>query len=631
MGDPCTPRAAMRGVGLTLSRLPAARALIAGVAFLAGTMVQAAYAQPTGPGDRDETAMAVPLMVLPGASDGVALPRPLSPSDAVLVRRIFVAQARGDLALASRETGELENPLLLGSILADRYLGPYHRSTTTELTDWLDHYGDQPDASAVHALLVRRLPKGATPPPAPMSQTLPSTPASVATPHDDDDDTDDVPIRRDMALDRAVLAYANAGNDAAAMRLINRRKGLDPGYHALLCAEVAQVLFTQNRDAQAVDLAATALGDTPADHQVALAGLIAGLAAWRRHQPDLAAGYFVAAANAPLGSIAQRAAGAFWAARATRRIGDPAAAAYWLHQAARQPLTFHGLIARRALRLRAGVGLDRDTLSQADVDAIAAMPQGLRAFALLQVGQPDRAEAELRALWPATKADPTLGRALRLVASSAGLLDLAAQLAALTETEDGYPRNDVFLKLPPLHPAGGFRIDPALVYALARLESDFDSSAVSASGARGLMQIMPPTARFITGNSSLDGDRLHDPAFNLALGQRYVAYLATQDGVDGDLIRMLASYNIGPVRLAQLNETIRDDDDPLLFIEAIPNPETRDFVRHVLTYAWIYAARLGRPPPGLDALVAGEFPRFTSPFTGQAPTRTLAAAAAHIH
>jgi soluble lytic murein transglycosylase-like protein len=415
------------------------------------------------------------------------------------------------------------------------------------------------------------------------------------------------------------------------MLLINRRKGLDPGYHALLCAEVAQVLFTQNRDAQALDLAATALGDTPADHQVALAGLIAGLAAWRRHQPDLAAGYFVAAANAPLGSIAQRAAGAFWAARATRRIGDPAAAAYWLHQAARQPLTFHGLIARRALRLRAGVGLDRDTLSQADVDAIAAMPQGLRAFALLQVGQPDRAEAELRALLPATKADPTLGRALRLVASSAGLLDLAAQLAALTETEDGYPRNDVFLKLPPLHPAGGFRIDPALVYALARLESDFDSSAVSASGARGLMQIMPPTARFITGNSSLDGDRLHDPAFNLALGQRYVAYLATQDGVDGDLIRMLASYNIGPVRLAQLNETIRDDDDPLLFIEAIPNPETRDFVRHVLTYAWIYAARLGRPPPGLDALVAGEFPRFTSPFTGQAPTRTLAAAAAHIH
>ena len=118
----------MRGTDHTLSRLPAARAFIAGAAFLAGAMVQVAYAQPTGPGDGDETAMAVPFMALPGASDGVALPRPLSPSDAVLVRRIFDAQAHGNLTLASRETGELEDPLLLGHILADRYLGSFHRS-----------------------------------------------------------------------------------------------------------------------------------------------------------------------------------------------------------------------------------------------------------------------------------------------------------------------------------------------------------------------------------------------------------------------------------------------------------------------------------------------------------------------
>ena len=60
-----------------------------------------------------------------------------------------------------------------------------------------------------------------------------------------------------------------------------------------------------------------------------------------------------------------------------------------------------------------------------------------------------------------------------------------------------------------------------------------------------------------------------------------------------------------------MDATIHDDDDPLLFIEAIPNAETRTFVRRALTYAWIYAARLGRRPPSLDELVAGEFPRFT--------------------
>jgi soluble lytic murein transglycosylase-like protein len=588
--------------------------------------------------------MAVPLMTLPGASDGVALPRPLSPSDAVLVRRIFRAQTRGDLALASRETGELENTLLLGSILADRYLGAFHRSSPAELTDWLDRYGSQPDAPSIHALLLRRLPKGIAPPPAPISHTLApaslaadslaldsqppaNAPTSAAVRHDDDDDTDDVPIKRNAALDHQVLAHANAGNDTAALRLIDRSKGLDPAYRALLRAEVARVLFTQNHDAGALDLAASTLRDAPAGRQVALAGLVAGLSAWRRHQPDLAATYFVAAANAPIASIAQRAAGAFWAARAARQIGDPVLATYWLRQAATYPLTFHGLIAQRALRMHAGIGADRDTLSQADVDAVAATAPGLRAFALLQVGEPSRAEAELRALWPTTKTDPTLGRALRLVASGAGLVDLAAQLAALTETDVGHANNDLGLPLPPLHPTGGFRIDPALVYALTRLESDFDSRAVSPAGARGLMQIMPMTARFMTGNSSLEGEMLHDPAFNLALGQRYVAYLATQDGVDGDLIRILASYNIGPGKFAQLNGTIRDNNDPLLFIEAIPNSETRTFVRRALTYSWIYAARLGRPPTGLDALVAGEFPRFTD------ATRpgTLALAPPRIH
>jgi hypothetical protein len=611
----------MRGVDQNFSRLPAVRALIAGAAFLAGATAQAGYAQPTGPGDGDETAMAVPRMMLPGASGGVALPQPLSPSDVVLVRRIFVAQSRGDLALASRATAELENPLLLGHILADRFLGPHHRSSVPELTDWLGRFGSQPDATAIYALLLQRLPKGVASPSAPASPAMLTTPAAVAGRHDDDDSSDDVPIQRSPALDRAVIAQANSGHDDDALRMIERHKGLDPGYRSLLRGEVARVLFTQNRDLDVLRVAAADARETPADRQVALAGQMAGLAAWRLRQPELAADYFAAAAIAPLASIAQRAAAAFWAARATRRTGDPIGATYWLRQAAKYPTTFHGLIAQRGLRLRSGIAVDRDTLSQADIDAIAATPQGLRAFALLQVGQRDRTEAELRALWPATKADPMLGRALRLVASSAGLYDLAAQLAALTEVPpadaqaaDGQAdgqRAAAPVSLPPLHPNGGFRIDPALVYALTRVESDFDNGCVSRAGARGLMQIMPDTARSVTGIMSLASDRLHDPGFNLALGQRYLVYLTTQDGIGSDLIRVLASYNSGPSGFMRWSGTIRDDDDPLLFIEAIPNTETRLFVRHALTYAWIYAARMGRPPIGLDALVAGEFPRFT--------------------
>lgn len=572
--------------------------------------------------------MAVPLMVLPGSAEGVALPHPLSPSDAARVRRIFVAQSHGNMTTATRETGDLDSNLLLGSILADRYLGQYHVSTSVELSDWLNRFGDQPDASAIHTLLLRKLPKGSDTPPAPQVIALASvTPVAVAHRGDDEDGVDAVPVPRNPALDRRVLTLANAGKITAALRVIDSDKDLAPAYRGLLRGDVSHVLFTQNRDEQALDVARAALEKSPTDQQVALDGLMAGLAAWRLEEPDLAAKYFVAAARAPIASVGQQAAAAFWAARATRRSGDPIAATYWLRQAAKQPRTFHGLLARRALRMTAGVGADRDVLTQADIDAIASTTHGLRAFALLQVGQPDRAEAELRMLWPDAKSDPAFDRALRLVASASGLVDLAAQLAALSEAGDGHALADLDLPMPALHPAGGFRIDPALVYALTRLESDFDSAAISPSGARGLMQIMPNTAQFITGNPALGDARLHDASFNLALGQRYFAYLAEQDSIDGDLIRVLASYNAGPGSFLKWGGSIRDNNDPLLFIEAIPNPETRAFVRHALTYAWIYAARLGRPAPGLDALVAGEFPRFTR----AASTGTVLAAAPTIH
>ena len=75
--------------------------------------------------------------------------------------------------------------------------------------------------------------------------------------------------------------------------------------------------------------------------------------------------------------------------------------------------------------------------------------------------------------------------------------------------------------MPRLHPAGGFRIDPALVYALTRLESNFDAAAVSPAGALGLMQIMPVTARYVMGDA-LDDPKLHDPSLDLDVGQRYV-------------------------------------------------------------------------------------------------------------
>jgi len=107
------------------------------------------------------------------------------------------------------------------------------------------------------------------------------------------------------------------------------------------------------------------------------------------------------------------------------------------------------------------------------------------------------------------------------------------------------------------------------------------------------------------------GARLYDPAVNLELGQRYLLFLAGQHPIGNSLLALLVSYNAGLTNFLHWREAMRGDDDPLLFIEAIPNDETRRFVEHTLTYTWIYAARLHRPAPSLDEMAAGRPPRFT--------------------
>jgi soluble lytic murein transglycosylase-like protein len=189
---------------------------------------------------------------------------------------------------------------------------------------------------------------------------------------------------------------------------------------------------------------------------------------------------------------------------------------------------------------------------------------------------------------------------LALTARSVGFTQLAAEIEQNGSVGHGEP-------IPVrLRPASGFLVDPALVYALVRHESNFRPSAVSHSGARGLMQIMPRTAWGVAGSQAA---RLQDPAVNLSIGQRYLLTLAEDDAIDGDLIRILASYGQGQGGLRKWADAVNDQGDPLMFIEAIPSPATRGFVQDALVYSWHYAAQLRLPALSLDALAAGHYPQ----------------------
>jgi len=523
-----------------------------------------------------------------------SLPQPVPAAEAARLRRAFEAQARGDFAAAAREAERLEDRRLLGHLLADRLQRLGHEAGTHELQAWLSDFADHPDAPALHEALLARLPPGAAPAP-PFQPDLPALLSD--TPPEERVPPGREPVRN-PALDRTVRERLAEGRVDAAVQLVARTRGMTPAYAAQLKAEMAQSLFRQGQDEASLRLAQEALRLAPDN---AAAAFQAGLAAFslERHEGAMAA--FERAARSEGASPALRAAAAFWTARAAVRARRPQHYVPWMLQAAQEPRTFYGMIARRSLGLAPGIAWERDMAADAHANQLAETAGGWRALALLQIGQRERAEAELRLLQRRARNNPLVQQGIQAVAQHAGLPALAANTGTVADRER-FP-------LPQLMPAGGFRIDPALLYAIALQESRFDPTAVSRAGARGILQIMPATASYIAGDR-VSTERLNDPAYSLELGQRYVHYLARHEAVQGNLIRLLAAYNAGPGNVSRWLPAQQHRNDPLLFLESIPVTETRLYVQRVLTFQWIYASRLGLPQRSLDQIAGGAFPTF---------------------
>jgi tetratricopeptide (TPR) repeat protein len=255
-------------------------------------------------------------------------------------------------------------------------------------------------------------------------------------------------VARNPALDRQVRDLARDGHVRRALDQIARTRGMTPAYAALLKGEMALVLFQQGRDEAAFRLASEAARHAHGTGQAAFA---AGLAAWGMGRHDLALPYFEAAARAEgAPAVLRSAAACCWTARAAIRARKPQHYVPWMVQAAQEPRTFYGLVARRALGLAPGFAWEREIAGEAEGAALAETAAGWRALALLQVGQVARAEAELRRLWPSAAGHPGLGRAMMVAASQAGMTHLAAQIAALVQGADGCPRDLVRFPLPRL-------------------------------------------------------------------------------------------------------------------------------------------------------------------------------------
>lgn len=570
------------------------RVLGARVAWLlcAAALLTAAPATAAGPVPRTETASLTPTPSIPETD--AALPAVLGAGDVAAYRKAFEFQQAGKWAAADQELKRVHDKRLMGHVLAQRYSAKGYVAKYDQLADWLQRYGDHPEADGLHKLALKRKPRGAKAPPSPTG----AQPVEAAA---------HAPLTRDDPGQTAI------DSDFAA-----EQQDLDEAASAEAVPDDAAEAYFSGRTKDALALAESATGRSPSG--ATSAHWTAGLAAWRLGLLDTASNHFEAVAATLSTSTWNRAAGAFWAARAHLAARRPEQASAWLRVAAKYPRTFYGLLAQRSLGVPLRVDWTAPALTDAGVEGLMANPGGARALALIQIGDRTRAEQELKRLRPE---DAMAARALVAVALKAELPALAMSLGRLVERLDGQRYEAALYPIPGWVPTQGYTVDRALVYALMRQESGFDVTAKSRAGAHGLMQLMPATASLIARDRSLKGagkHRLFDPEFNIGLAQKYVSHLLDQSYINGDLFNLLAAYNAGPGNLMKWQKKNVNGDDPLMFIETLPSRETRAFIQHVLASYWIYRAQLGQETPSLDLIAAGQWPLYAS-LDGGAPAR----------
>jgi soluble lytic murein transglycosylase-like protein len=567
-----------------------------------------------------ETAPLAPANTpLATASD---IPRVLSATDIARYRGIFALQREQEWRAAELEAQGLDDRLLMGHVRFERYMHPTgYRSKYPELYAWLEAYGDQPGARRVYRLALKRHQSGWKRPKAPevakhrrppKAARAASPPTTAKTPSATRKRTK-AQARMARRLARKLDRYLARDKISAAENLLRHKqvrrmlgeRELDAGR-----AKVAAALYYAGRDAKALKLAQVA---TRSRAEVPLADWTAGLAAWRLGQRERAGGHFQALARSTAASPWNVAAGAYWAARAMAASGARQERERLLEIAAAHGRTFYGLLAGRVLASDTPFAWRQPPLGRDEVARLMEIPAVRRALALAEVGRHGLAQEEIDLL--RRGADAPLARTLLALASRLGMAAIQMRLAdKLIDAKSPY-FDSVNYPLSPWRPETGLKLDRALLHAFMRQESRFSNWARSHKGARGLMQLMPLTASEVAGDRSLAGrnkQKLFSPEFNLDLGQSYLMKLIDSELVRGNLVLLAAAYNAGPGNLKRWLKTIRDGDDPLLFLESVPVLETRLFMERVITNFWIYRHRLGQDSPSLDAVASGNWPYYVT-------------------
>lgn len=306
---------------------------------------------------------------------------------------------------------------------------------------------------------------------------------------------------------------------------------------------------------------------------------------------------YTKSADGPLG----RAKAHYWLGRALEAKGEADAAAEAYRAATRERDTFHGLLALE--KLEPGRRHLKIEPPQAPTKAQVDRFRTLEASKVVALAQEAKLSRGIQRIFL---------RHLATLDDSEGWAALAAHLAhAVDDTQTGVRigkaaiargHNLIYYSYP-VHALPAYKPlrkppETAVLFGLARQETEFNTDIVSGAGARGILQVMSGTARHVCRQYRIkcSTSRLRtDPSYNTMIASAYVA--DRLDEFSGSYILGLSSYNAGPGRTRQWIREFGDprdaDVDPIDWIERIPIEETRRYVTKVLSNIQIYRARLG--------------------------------------
>lgn len=505
------------------------------------------------------------------------LPRLLSDDDVKRYQQLFRKQVIADWGPADNLMKRIDNDVLIGTALYQRYMHPSAwRSTYPQLHLWLKEYRDHAGAHVIYTLARKRRIGGWKPIPKPV-------------------------------FDNFNGSYLDKNSNLANQR--GKRIRATAKTRAL--TKKARTEYLKGKDESTLKFADRAVRAQKNPWPEAL--WLKGLALWRMGEFAKAADAFeqvhIAWPDINRQQPWQASAAAFWAGRARINAQHPARALDNFRQAAAVPRSFYGLLALETLGLDFDLRFTRPALAEDDLAALMDYGAVRRAMALVEIGDPHRADLELRTV--IRQIPEALRPGLVALIDMLGLPSVGMHLAGVLGPGTDW-RDWMHYPSLPWKPEDGFKADEAMIHALIRQESHFKPGAKSRVGARGLMQVMPRTAAHIMQDPDLrkasGRNRLLDPAFNLQTGQKYINILLREPHVGGDLFKMAIAWNAGPGNLNKWLKRIRFDNDSLLFIESIPSRETRKFVEHVLANYWMYQKRLGHNTDSLNAVARGLWP-----------------------